>query len=351
MGFTIAYLLLPFVIIKIILNKNINYCSFLIWIPLYALLSFIQIIFISDIDLNVFGIKLLTIFSFIAFFYFSQKFYCKYYDKYIIISLILTSIYAVYAAFSYLLVYNNYLIPGTCGISNINQYGILRCSTFGEGNYFGNYLALVSILYADRSRILCVTFLISLIAFSPIPIVLILYLLVRNHIKNQYFIFIIILIYLIYYVSNTEQILAAIYSETSSFGERCEFIRSAIAMAMDHLLLGVGLGQYGFNLPYYTNFQHLIQMQLSGVRFIPNNNFSELFSEQGIFGILFFWFYLKSFRYGFIGNLSHIPITILIILIGSAMPTLYLVYVSVLTGCISCKMKINYLNSRLRLSN
>jgi hypothetical protein len=339
-NFTFGYLLLPFIILNVLLFKDVKLESSLIWIILYTVFAFIQLIFIEKIDFKIFGIKYLTIISFIIYFHVARNLYSIKYDKFIIISLVVCSIYGVYAAFSYMFSYDNYLIPGTCAISNINEFGILRCSTFGEGNYFGNYLALLSILYADKRKILYLTFAMSLIAFSPIPIIIILYLLIKKYINTLIYLIIILSLTYIIYVFNTDKILGSLYSETSSFGERTEFIISAIRMGFDQIFLGVGLGQYGNNLPFYTNYQHLIQLQFESVRFIPNNNIAELFSEQGIFGLLFFGYYLKYFSNGHISKIPAIYILIMIVLLGSAMPTLYLIYVSVLTGCISRKMKL-----------
>lgn len=225
LGMTIAYVLVPFIIFKIIFNIKANYRSFLIWIPLYTLLSVIQIIFIEKIDLYTFIVKYLTIVSFVLFFYLSQQLYSKRYDKYIIFSLVISSIYGVYSAFSYILAYDNYLIPGTCEANNINNFGLLRCATFGEGNYFGNYLALISILFADRKKVLYLTFTMSLIAFSPIPIFLIFYLLSKKYINTvSYIFFIIIIVMILYYFIDHKNILATIESQTSSFGERLEFL-------------------------------------------------------------------------------------------------------------------------------
>lgn len=344
LGFALPYLLMPFIIL--IIYKELLKPNFMTgFLLFYTILLILQNIFIYGIDFEFFIRKYLSIISFIILFYSSGLFYNKKYDKYIIYSFILVFIYGLYSSFSYIFSYEEFLIPGTCESNNLSPFNHLRCSTFGEGNYYGNYISLIAILYSDNRKISFLSFISSLVSFSPVAIVITYYILFKKY--NKFIIFS-ILSAIIFMFINIDNIILALKSETSSFGERLEFFRAAFEMGFKNIFIGVGMGQYGVNLEKYTDFSHFIIASLSSARYIPNNNLAELFSEQGLFGLFFYFMYLRRFSLGKIGSLSNQSVIYFIIIIGLAMPTLYLSFVAVLSGAIFAKLKIS---SQSALSN
>jgi O-antigen ligase len=317
-------------------------------IVFYSTLATIQIHLSPIVNYDAFFRKLAAIFVFIGTFSVFSTYYNHRYDKYLFISFGLVVAYAIYSAPSYAIGYDNYLMPGNCGVNNISDIGHLRCSTFGEGNYFGGYIALLLLIYQRSAKFMFLAFVGAIISWSPTPIIVYLYCLYKLIIfkfdKNRSAVVILknILILglavIILGGSYSRMELFFNASERSSLGERFEFIRAGLFMWIDHPLLGVGFGNFGYHLPDYTFFTHLIDRTLyEDSRFIPNNNIVEFLSEQGLIGLLFYiyiLFLLSRIRHPIF---NRIEIVILILFIGLTMPTFFQIITAALLGILFAK--------------
>lgn len=316
----------------------------------YSALTIIQISLSPIISYDAFARKLAAIFVFIGTYSIFLTYYNQKYDKYLLISFGLVIAYAIYSAPSYILGYQNYLIPGTCGINNISDIGHLRCSTFGEGNYFGGYVALLLLIYQRSSKFMILGFIGAIITWSPTPILIYFYsiykLIINKFWKKQPAVTIssnilmlgLVLITLLNFQNIIE--LFSDISERSSLGERFEFIRAGLFMWIDHPLLGVGFGNFGYHLPEYTFFSHLIDRTLyEDSRFIPNNNITEFLSEQGLIGFCFYIYILNEVRKISHPIFSRVEIVILVLLIGLTMPTFFQIIIAALFGILIAKYR------------
>ncbi len=339
---------LPFLgflaVLPLLLNKHAYYNKILLFVPFYLMLGITQLIFNNNIQIYEYVTKLAAIIIFIITLSIVVTYYIKMYDRYLMYSFIIVILYALYSAPSYLMGYVNFLIPGTCLENNLSPLNHLRCSTFGEGNYFGGYLSLMILIFSQRTMFMVASLVGVLVSFSPIAMIVWLYLYLRKFILKGRFGFILIssitfisfvFALLILDLSLIESIFGN--SETSSFWERFEFIRSSFKMWLDNIVIGIGFGQFGNFLPDYTLFNHLIIKANDGDRFIPNSNIPEILSEQGLFGLVFFCYILfKLF------NLNHPVLTnyeivIIFIIIGLAMPTLFQIVIAALLGVLISK--------------
>lgn len=330
------------------LKKNPN---FFIAICLYCLFAILQYFIAPIIDSNAFIRKFIAILLFILTYNLFYTYYDKRYDKYIISSLIIVIFYGIYSSMSYILGYHQYLIPGTCGTNNISPIGHLRCSTFGEGNYLGGYIAILILIYPNKTKQLILCLIGGLISWSPTPIILFVYTLYKFWISNinisrnlllsfKIIIILAVILVLLFIIKPYILDIFSNSSERSSLRERAEFIRSGIAMWLDYPLIGVGFGNYGFLLPEYSIFQHLIDRTLSeNARFIANNNIAEFLSEQGLIGLSFYAYMLFK-----VTKISHpvfnrFQLIIILIFIGFTMPTFFQIIIAALLGILTSKYK------------
>jgi O-antigen ligase len=334
-----------YLINSIIINKD-----FIFVILIYLILSLIQYLFLRDLAIDVFFRKMAAIFVFIGTFSIFYEFYNEKYNKYFLASLIFVILYGIFSAFSYIFGYTEYLIPGTCAENNLTEFGLLRCSTFGEGNYLGGYIALTVLIFSRSALFMWLCLLGALIAWSPIPFLIYIYTVVKIIIvkygvesyKYKAAMILFALIFAATYFWNYDAI-SEIFSNTSdrsSLGERTEFIRAGFNMWIDHPLIGVGLGNYGDKLPEYTLLPHLFERTIyEDSRFIANNNLIEFLAEQGIFGLLFYIFILNRVSAGQHHLFNRKEIIFLILLIGFAMPTFFQIIVAALLGTFSAKYR------------
>jgi hypothetical protein len=339
-------------LVFLILKKKTFNNKILLFIPYYFILLIFQYNYIEILNISAYTNKLMAIFIFIIILSFITSYYNKKYDVIIYYSFIITLIYGLYSSLSYILGYQQYLIPGTCGDNNLSPLGHLRCSTFGEGNYYGGYISLVALILYGQKWFLPLSLLAAFISFSPTPIFICIYLMLRSKIPGKFFLItlqiscaIVIFITFFNYYFLEFSLIKNIFgdSETSSFWERLEFIRSGFSMSFDNTLLGVGFGQFGYHLSSYSDYNHLINNANSGFRYIPNSNISEIISEQGLYGlVLYFYILYRLF------NLNHpllnrFELVIIFIFIGLTMPTLFQIVVAALLGVIIAKFSKRYI--------
>jgi len=316
----------------------------------YSAFAIGQIAFAPIVNYAAFARKLAGILIFVGTFSVYLNHYSQKYDKYYYISLSFVIAYAVYSAPSYILGYQSYLIPGTCGITNLSELGHLRCATFGEGNYFGGYLALLILIFANSPKFMALAFIGVVISWSPTSILVFAYcscrVISRRIITGQnrslmaggVILFILILSIALKYQDIFEIFSNA--SDRSSLGERSEFIRSALAMWIDYPLAGVGFGNFGYNLADYTVLSQLFERTIfEESRFIPNSNIAEFLSEQGLIGFCFYIYILRL-----VSNIDHpifgrIEIIFLLLFIGIAMPTFFQIIVAALLGTLASKYR------------
>jgi hypothetical protein len=344
-GVPIPVFLIILCISPLFLIKNIKN-----FIYLYSLLilAALQIFFTLTPFNEYFFRKIIGITLFCYGFYLAKYLFSENYIKYVRYSLVVTFLYALYSAPSYLLGYQNFLIPGTCQDNNISPFGLLRCSTFGEGNYFGTYSALMGILFIGNIRMLSIALICSLISFSPIPIFVNIYLFITKFnckLKNIIYILLIILslfFSVLFFIYGLELIPLSIKeawdSPMSSVSERLEFIRSSFLMFLDHPLFGVGFGQFGNVLTQFTNFEHLEKNTINGfIRYIPNNFYAETMAEQGLCGLLFAFYFFRKLYDSYTGLLGKRELMFLVLLLLITVPTLYQIVLGVILGILSSR--------------
>jgi O-antigen ligase len=320
-----------------ILNIRLNIKK-LIYIFIFLLLIIFQFSLIDIKNDVTFIYKILAILIFYISFEYGYQILNLNHYKWFKIQFYIVTCYAILSSPSYLLGYN-YLLPSfNCPQTNLSEIGLLRCSTFGEGNLYGIYLILSGLLFYKSIKLLLICFICSIIAFSPIPIGILGILILSKkfntaRIINIVIIALLIMLLIIYlYGKNYE------YSETSSFGERLEFIKIGITMFIENPIFGVGFGQYGENISEYTKFTHIIEKANEGFRYIPNNVIIEVLSEQGLFGlILFIVFFINTFKFS-----NHFPFSFLLLIsylsFFQACPSLYTLFIGIFMGYIK---KIN----------
>lgn len=331
--------------------KNIKNFSYLY---LLLFLAIVQI-FINLTPFNEYFLrKIIGAILFCYAYYLTKDLFSQDYIKYVKYSLVITFLYALYSAPSYLFGYQNFLIPGTCADNNISPFGLLRCSTFGEGNYFGTYSALMGILFFGNVRLLSIALLCSLISLSPIPIFVNIYLFYSKYRLKLKFTFYILLIFLFlisfvfYFIYGLDLVPLSLKeswdSPLSSVSERLEFIRSGFLMFIDYPIFGIGFGQYGIALPQFTNFEHLVRNTESGfIRYIPNNFYAEIISEQGLFGVIFaFYFFINLYK-SYNGQLKKCEFILLVLLLLITVPTIYQIVLGIIFGILSSR-KVNLIS-------
>jgi O-antigen ligase len=314
----------------------------------YLSLGFFQLFFLGVVDINAFVRKFIAIVLFILTFGILLQYYNQKYDKYVYFGLLIVIIYGFYSSFSYIFGYQDYLFPGTCGANNLSDIGHLRCATFGEGNYLGGYIALLTLIYSRQFKFRVMCLIGAVISWSPTPIILILYtnyrqfiekVKVNKRIKTSIDIMVFASIgfaFLLAQGSVYEMLNNA--SERSSLGERLEFIRAGLAMWLDNPIVGVGFGNYGYYLPQYTLFQHLMDRTLlEDARFIANNNIIEFLSEQGIIGFMFYIYVLFRASKVIHPTFSRQEVILLLVFIGLTMPTFFQIIVAALLGILASK--------------
>lgn len=231
-------------------------------------------------------------------------------------------------------------IIGICTENNLFFLtGHLRCSTFGEGNYYGIYLSTILVLFHRNKWILFLCTIGMLISMSKIGLVVLAYIYLRKLLKIPFAILISFLFLLVITLIEEHHIRVLVIgegiAERTSFGERLEFIRIGIRAFLDHPIFGVGAGQFHLIIAEYTNYQHLLQgSNMPNIRFIPNNVIVELLAEFGIIGGLVLMIPIFSLIKNLkkINKFSRYENIFLILLIGMAQPTFFILSNFVIYG-------------------
>jgi hypothetical protein len=319
-------------------NKKIK--SFIFLTLPFTFLVISQLIFLHIQNYQAFISKVFMVYVFYLSYFFARNYLNSDSIKIIKSSFFIVFIYALFSGLSYILNYSNFLPPFNCPENNLSQLGILRCATFGEGNYFGNYLVMVMLILNVNIFFI---FIMTLISFSPGSFIgfiqLLLAKIIPSNFRNYFNYFtlfagpIIIYCLLDFFLEN--------YPETSSVVERWSFVKSAFYMFADSPFIGVGIGQFGYQLENYSDLNHIIDSTNQGVRFIPNNVIAEIFSEQGIFGFiillpgLFKFFNIKD-------EFTRSDKLIFLFSLFSACPTLYQVFLGFMFGIYTNKINLGY---------
>lgn len=330
---------LPFWISKINRKEVLLLCTYV------ATLTCIQVALVRRDGFNdwVFITKLGAILLFGLSFCVAKAWHNEISDRFVNLSFCVSTIYAIYAAFSYMLGYSDFLVPGTGGPNNLSPYGHLRCGTFGEGNYYGGFLAFLALFFYARKKPLRLVAIMSCVALSPIPMILIGYLYLKRFYTGAtrlnrrlllmfgVFLVVGICICMIAFTPKVEDM-----GDASSPLERFEFVRAGLAMWFDHPFFGVGMGQFGEILGQYSILPHILQrISNEGYRYIANNNLAEVISEQGLMGLVFYAYIVHKFTKFCIDDLKPWEKFLYIFSLGMTMPTLFQVVVGAFLGILS----------------
>ncbi|MFL9482452.1 O-antigen ligase family protein [Chitinophagaceae bacterium LWZ2-11] len=255
--------------------------------------------------------------------------------------------YTLYSAFSTVGHYEFLLIPGTASNGNISPIGTLRAGTFGEGNYLGTYCALITMIFIKNIKIVMMAFVLCVLSFSPIPLVLIVLLLLHVHFLEKkfgwrkirwwyLFFFLIILAVFPFYISEyirhsiDNYVNAEEYNLKTSFVERTDFIISGLRMWLYSPIVGCGLGQFPELLSKYATLPHLV-LNEDNFRYIANNNIAEILSEQGLIGLAYYIYLLKSISNDFLRK-RHVSNIMCLFLLGLTMPSFFQIIIAGFIG-------------------
>lgn len=327
-------------------NKKIK--SFIFLTLPFTFLVITQLIFLHIQNYQAFISKVFMIYVFYLSYFFARNYLDTNSIKIIKSSFFIVFIYALFSGLSYLLNYSNFLPSFNCPENNLSQLGILRCATFGEGSYFGNYLVMVMLIL--NINIFCI-FIMTLISFSPGSFIgfaqLLLVKIIPSNLRNYInYLTLFATPIIIYYLLN---LFLRIYSETSSPLERWGFVKAAFYMFIDSPFIGIGIGQFGYQLDNYSDFNHIIESAQQGKRFIPNNVIAEILSEQGLFGFIILLPGLIKF-FNIKDQFTRSDKLIFLFSLFSACPTLYQVFLGFMFGIYSNKINLSVNTNQNKLT-
>ena len=313
-----------------------------------SVLSLLHIFFYkSQLNFNFFLLRVFAVLVFIWVCEIVKIGFLTSHLKYLKASFWFVFAYTIFAGFSFLGNYSFLLIPGTASQGNLTPLGILRCGTFGEGNYLGGYLALIALLFVKEPKMLIAAWIGCLIAYSPIPLILIPLLLFHVHflsmkfrwatLKRMYIaVLFLVAVLAPFYIYNIisdsidQYLNAESYNLKTSFVERTDFIVSGIKMWLKSPLIGQGFGQFSELLSDYATLPHLI-INEENYRYIANNNFVEIASEQGVAGLCYYFMILWECENDFLRK-RHFSASIFLFVLGIAMPTFFQIVVAGILG-------------------
>lgn len=332
----ILIIALPFILMRFEFSKVVGYFAAYLLLGL----AFLLVNGFATIDLKAFANRFGAIFLFMLAYAAGRFSYQERQFDILMLSYRVCMVYAIYAAFSYMLGYQSYLVPGTGGPNNLGPLGLLRCGTFIEGNYFGTYLALLALVLYSRRKSLWGVALASLIPISPGPMLLIGYLIFRDYLVARKRVMAMVLTvvsaalaYIAFNLGSLTQWMFQTMGDATSPLERAEFVRAGLAMWVDHPILGVGYGQFGERLASYTIMPHILgRISIYGFRYISNNNIAEILSEQGLVGIIVYFCILATVARVKIRNLNRSEIYGFFLVLGMTMPTFFQVLVGAMLG-------------------
>jgi len=183
---------------------------------------------------------------------------------------------------------------------------LYRAGTFLEGNYAGPFFVLSFLIaLADRRNVLAGFFLLaaattfSTSAFAGLAGAFVYLLLTKKKQPSVYILAAAITAAMFFSWSFFEAIIIEKLSgakSTDSLVDRMNTFLSAAQMFAGNIVLGVGLGQYGFHAFDYTDW---VQRSLgpwfmdTRTKTIANNVYAELASELGLLGLVFFYMFVS----------------------------------------------------------
>lgn len=175
---------------------------------------------------------------------------------------------------------------------------LYRAATFLEGNYAGPFFILSFLLACHMGYRLraCLLLLAALLTFSTtallgLTVAGLYWMLMGKNALSKIKVLLVIVPVLILGAPLLETFVfdkISDDSDTSSISDRTNTAIEAFGMFQDNLSIGVGISQYGFNVPGrmrwdFTRNDYAVDKEKA----IPNNVYAETLSELGLFGLLF----------------------------------------------------------------
>lgn len=320
------------------------------------------------------GYIVLAIFTFfISGFFLSKKLSLV---KYWVYGAVLASIYSWYLFIStaldlpYLKLFGMEAVPQSL-------FGIIRCGTFKEGNFFGMFLLLSSVLafYLKRTRMgifLMITIITTFSTISLISAFIFLLFQVRKFfLRKKTLLFLLIIspltIVLFIFIQTTtfykNNIYAKIMEPSNKMSmrnlskvDRVLTARIAYKIGVNNPILGVGPYNYGLHYDKYNDFTKYIinnnewslnYFKRINKRAIPNNIYFEVWAEYGIVGFCLFVIFLLKILYTAFRNKNDIITGGVIAMLVSfnAFPSFTLLFLWVFLS-IPFAIKINQQNNK-----
>lgn len=250
---------------------------------------------------------------------------------------VLAGAYGVYLFLSSWKGVSPYILPGLKSpqIMNFGNHALMRAGTFEEGNFFGFFLFLTTVMAVqfNRTRLGICLSLISLMTLSTVTficftffwaLVIVRKLLTLKSKKKWVLISVcsLFLLGVLGLMSKTSYVQEVIIEKlvgwnSTSRRDRMAQIQTGLKMFADHPLTGIGLSLYGYYFNSYKEIDDDLNIHLGG-RLIPNNVYVELLSETGLMGLGLFIFFLwqlerrcrmarlKYLQYGFWGTIIYL---------------------------------------------
>jgi hypothetical protein len=202
-----------------------------------------------------------------------------------------------------------------------NYYGIIRCGTFKEGNFFGLFLVLSSSIafYLRKTKtafLLLISVAITMSTISIISSIILLMFYYRKKFLSPRFLVLLLPILLIslFIFSKTDFYKVNVYGKlfdpvkkvtdkNYSKIERTITASAAYYMGISNPFFGVGPANYGIHYDRFNYYRKIVKerqdyldkkMLRKNERAIPNNVYLEIWSEYGIFGFFVFFAFLIS---------------------------------------------------------
>lgn len=192
---------------------------------------------------------------------------------------------------------------------------LYRAATFLEGNYAGPFFALSFLLscYMKYKWRACLLIGAMLLTFSTTAVigltaVALYWMIMGRDVGAKLKVLVVVIPALIVGAPLLETfIIDKIYDDTenSSISDRTNTALEALRMFQDNTTIGVGISQYGFNVPGRMRWDFANNsFAADQEKAIPNNVYAETLSELGMMGVLFLIVFLVSiFRIA--GSFSH----------------------------------------------
>ncbi len=278
------------------------------------------------------------------------------YSKLLFQGATIAAIYTWYLAISSFYGYTPYLLPGMDAepqkLSLSNDFSVIRCGTFKEGNYMGVFLLIAGVIaFYFKKYKKGLFFLFSIIpTFSTIAILSSLFFLVcvifKRYFRMRYLLHLLLILLILFstvgisLLSPTLRFILvdkfigsdgtnASYSKT----DRLNSVKVSKDITYDNPILGVGLSNYGL---HYDHYNTLSMSQYENEKPIPNNVYMETLCETGFLGASLFLLFIMAvykktkadpsgvLRYGFIA----------LLLCFNTFPTFSILFIWVFIGLI-----------------